>query len=363
MRRLIPILLLLLPVALAAQESAPPLLPGDFAGWTRQGPTRMSASARAADSAYAGVLEEYGFQGLEEAAYTRGDRTLQVRAIRFADTTGAYGAFTFYKRPNMQTESIGDQGATAGLNRVLFYRSNILVEAELDRVTAMTAAELRELAAALPAAAGAHQRPPTLPLYLPARDYIAHTAKYAFGPAALARIGSPLPAQVVDFERGAEVVLGKYQTTAGIADLMIIAYPTPQIASERLVAVTDHIDKATREQAEAPAQFTARRSGPLVAVLAGDAPASEARALLGAVVYDAEVTWSERVPTQRDNVGNLILAAFTLAGIMLLATLIVGVVFGGFRVLLQRMFPTRRLGGAHEDDFIALDLERPRDRR
>jgi hypothetical protein len=354
------LLLLLACLALpAAAQEAPPLLPAEFAGWTMQGSARVSDQARAADSAYAAVLEEYGFRRLEEAAYTRGDRRIAVRAASFQDATGAYGAFTFYKRPNMHTEQVGEQGASAGQNRVLFYRGNILVEAEMDRLTAMTAAELRELASALPVAPGPEQRLPTLPTYLPQRDYIPHTAKFAHGPRALAYINAPLPAQVVDFERGAEAVLARYQTTAGIADLMIVAYPTPQIAAERLAAVEDYIYKLRTEQPDAmPVQFVSRRSGPLVIVLAGDAAASEARALVSAISYDAAVTWSERVPTQRDNVGSLVLAAFTLAAIMLAATLIVGVVFGGFRVLFFKLFP--RLRRSDEEDFIALDISRTR---
>jgi hypothetical protein len=363
MKSLAPALLvLLLALPGAAQSDVAALLPAEFAGWHREGAARVSTSARAADSAYAGVLEEYGFERLEEAAYTRDDRRISVRAIRFQDTTGSYGAFTFYKRSNMQTEQIGDQGASAGRNRVLFYRGNILTEAEMDRITAMTAAELRALAAALPVPAGPEQRPPTLPTYLPPRDYIPHTAKFVFGPRALAHINAPLPAEVVGFERGAEAVLGRYQTAAGILDLMILSYPTPQIASQRLTAVEDHIHKLRTENPNAmPAQFLSRRSGPLVAVAAGSGTAAEANSLLAAVVYDADVTWSERVPGERDNVGRLILGAFTLAGLLIVIMLVASLALGGFRALFFKLFP--RLRRSDEEEFIALDISGTRGQR
>ena len=95
-----------------------------------------------ADQADAAVLKEYGFSDAELATYARDDRKIQVKAARFGDTSGAYGAFTFYSRPLMQREKIPDQGASNN-SRVLFYRSNILVDVSLDRVTAMSAADMR----------------------------------------------------------------------------------------------------------------------------------------------------------------------------------------------------------------------------
>ena len=54
----------------------------------------------AADAANAAVLEEYRFTDLASATYTRDDgRTLKIRAARFADASGAFGAYTFYLQP------------------------------------------------------------------------------------------------------------------------------------------------------------------------------------------------------------------------------------------------------------------------
>ena len=51
-----------------------------------------------ADAAYPAVLNEYGFAEAETASYSRPDgRKLTVKAARFKDATGAYGAFTFYR--------------------------------------------------------------------------------------------------------------------------------------------------------------------------------------------------------------------------------------------------------------------------
>ena len=75
----------------------------------------------------------------------------------------------------------------------------------------MSAAELRELAGNLPLPPSSTANLPGLPAYLPTQSYVKNSAKYVVGPAALDRIGAPLPSQLVDFNAGAEVVLGNYE--------------------------------------------------------------------------------------------------------------------------------------------------------
>ena len=131
------------------------------------------------DPAYPAVLKEYGFHDYESADYTRGGRRITIKAARFDNVTGSYGAFSFYRSPEMQNEDIGDAAASSN-NRILFFHSNVLVDATLDKVTAMSAADLRVLAKELPSASMATMRlRPTCPAYLPketlgARDFALH---------------------------------------------------------------------------------------------------------------------------------------------------------------------------------------------
>ena len=67
----------------------------------------------AADAANASVLKEYGFQQFATAHYTNGDNKLNVRAIRFQDASGAFGAFTFFRRTGSIAEQIGRSAAWA----------------------------------------------------------------------------------------------------------------------------------------------------------------------------------------------------------------------------------------------------------
>src|SRR5258708_38481183 len=93
---------------------APPILPKQFAGWQIEGASQASKDAGAADPTNAALLKEYGLTDFEAATHKSDDgRTLQVRAARFADASGAFGVYSFYLQPEMAREQIGDQGASA----------------------------------------------------------------------------------------------------------------------------------------------------------------------------------------------------------------------------------------------------------
>jgi hypothetical protein len=335
--------------AVAADNN--PFLPKSFAGWTQTGMPETTNVAGKADSAYPAVLTEYGFADAETATYTRDDgRKLTIKAARFKDATGAYGAFTFYRQPQMKAEEIGTEAASAN-DRILFFRSNVLVDASFDRVTAMSAAELRELAAALPAAQGSAGNLPTVPQYLPAKDAAINSARYILGPQALLAVKAPLTPEQIDFNVEPEVLTQDYSSSDGPLTLTIIDYPTPQIAAARLRALQ------SIPQSSSSAMLV-RRSGPLVAVVTGATGSDAAHTLVDSVNYEANVTWDEATSvSKRNNIGNLIVAVFSLIGILLLFAIIFGVFFGGIKVLLRRAFPARTFGKPEDAEFIQLHLK------
>jgi hypothetical protein len=350
--RLVLALVLTAPLFAEGHAPAAPLLPRQFGGWQLSGSIRASTDPAVADPVNAAVLKEYGFNDFESATYTRDDgRKLTLKAARFADTSGAYGAFTFYKSPPMLVEKIGDQAGSLN-ERVLFYRGNILIDAVFQRLSAMSAAELRELASNLPLATGTTQGLPGLPAYLPSQSYLKNSAKYVLGPLTLGRVSAPIPPELVDFDAGAEIVLGKYASSGGEATLMLISYPTPQIAG-------DHLRKIEAAQVQnVPAQIFSRRTGPIVVVVGGALSPSEAKSLLASVNYEADVTWNENTYfDKRNNIGNLVWNALILCGIMMAFALVIGIAFGGLRVLVQRIIPEKVFHREEQVDFISLRLE------
>jgi hypothetical protein len=342
------------------------VLPAEFAGWQRKGEVTRSDDPAAADGTNAPVLKEYGFERLETADYTREDgRNLKVKAAVFDDASGAYGAFTYYVSEDMRPETIGGGGAYLN-NRALFYQGNVLVDAVFDRMSVMSAAQLRELAGLLPTPLGNKGNPPTLQTYLPKeafqRKFDKNTTKYILGPLALNRVGSSLPAAMVDFTAGAEVAIGKYEATAGEATLMLIEYPTPQIAADRLRQI-EASHKITEQQPGVASivdvgPFFDARTGPIIVIAAGPLSKSEARSLMSAISYDADVTWNENTYVRKkDNLANFLFNAIVLCGIVVGLALVAGIAFGGLRVLIKRFFPDSVFDRREAMEFIALHLE------
>jgi Family of unknown function (DUF6599) len=345
-----------------APGSAAPVLPTEFAGWQLKGAVARSDDPAIADAVNAPVLKEYGFQRLEKAAYTRDDgRNLAIKAAVFADTSGAYGAFTFYCSAEMAKETVGG-GAAFLNNRVLFYQGNVLVDAVFDKMSVMSASQLRELAGLLPQSGGNKGTPPSLPAYLPKKALETNTTKYILGPVALDRVGSPLPGSLVDFKSGAEVVIGRYTVTAGDATLMLIEYPTPQIAAERQrqIDASHHVAQPQPGVASMVdvGPFYDARTGPILVIAAGPLSKSEARSLMSSISYEADVTWNENTYlSKKDNMANFLFNAIVLCGIVVGLSLVAGIAFGGLRVVVKRFFPDSVFDRREAMEFISLHLE------
>lgn len=354
----------------AVQSSAatPTLLPENFAGWQMASKVPSVSDAATADPAEAPLLQEFGFEKLESATYEQNGRLLKLKALGFRDATGALGAFLYYRQPQMVNENIGDLSSSQN-EHVLFYRANVVVDAVFDKLSVMSASQLRELAAGLPIVSGGDRNPPNLPNYLPQKlahaQAIPNSTRYAEGPVALQRIGAPVSAELVDFAAGAEVVLSKYRADPQEATLTLIEYPTPQMAIQH----QQRIDAAHRtangqQNPGGPAlvnleQIYTRRTGPIVVVVSGLVTPNAARSLLGSVSYEPEVTWNERwgIFDKRENLGYLLVTIVELSAVLAVLALVLGIGFGLGRVYLSRLFPRHIQTYAQANEFISLNLD------
>jgi hypothetical protein len=342
--------LLLLQCSYAFAGQPPAILPASFSGWQKNAVGAKSGTDPVlADPVDAAVLREYRFSDAELATYGRDDRTMQVKAVRFSDATGAYGAFTFYQQPQMRSEKIGDQGASNN-RRILFYRGNVLVDVLLDRVTAMSAADLRTLAAALPQVQGESAAPPNLDSNLPRHGLIPHTERFIRGPVAMERLGVSVPAALVDFNMSPEMLLAQYASSWGEGNLLLIDYPTHQIAMEKIRAI---------QAASLPGgPYYFKRTGPIVAIVSGNIPGDEAQTLLASVNWDANVTITQSTkPDFRNNVFSMLSGIIMLIGAILLLALIFGFAFGGFRLLAKKFFPNKVFDRPEDMEIIRLNLK------
>ena len=329
-------------LAVAAPVPSTNLLPQTFAGWIRTGVP--AAVPNPGDDA---ILHEYGLDQSASATYASRTNQLTVRAWRFGDATGAYGAFTLDRQPTMRVEAIGHDAAASG-DHFLFWKGITVVEVSFAHPTRDERADVTALAAQIPPAAGDKSVPPSLPSYLPTAQLDPATVRYAIGPLAYARMGGALPAEAVGFSQDAEVVVAQYGPPGAQATLTLIMYPTPQIAGAHLKAIDDLANSSG---------LLAKRSGPLVAVLSGSYPASKAQQLLSQVRFNDYVTINhpEGYISENMKLYRLLMGITVLVVILVCAALLLGFFLGGGRALI-RVLRGKPVSSVTEEEFISLHL-------
>ncbi len=114
------------------------VLPDAFDGWAATDPPKTVNDAATLDLANAAALKEYGLDFGVVANYKREGDTLSLRALRFDDESGAYGAYSYYRQNGWPKESIGSQGAASDKNRVLFWRGSTVVDATFSHIEPMS---------------------------------------------------------------------------------------------------------------------------------------------------------------------------------------------------------------------------------
>ena len=340
------------------------LLPDAFAGWVAAGQPKAVTDPAQADPASAAALKEYDFTDGAQATYKRDGETLTLRAMRFSDLSGAYGCYSFYRQNGWPRADIGT-GAASDHNRVLFWKGDTVVDATFSHIGPMSAAELRELAKQLPIPHGNKALAPPILAFLPQDSIDKQTTHYALGAAGYAS-GGVLPPDIAGFDRGAESVTANYSLRSGPATLTIINYPTPQLAMAQESRIRAYIKAGSQAQPAWPkplmdsdqASLEVRRSGPLVALVSGDAIPDESHKLLEMVNYQANLTAiPQPVESEVAKTGRLLFGIATLVGIGSLAAILLGFFLGGGRAL-YRIARGKPVSSVYESEFIRLNLQK-----
>jgi hypothetical protein len=339
------------------------LLPESFAGWVADGAVKKLTDPALADGANAAALKEYEFEEGATADYKRSGETLSLRLLRFHDASGAYGAYSFYRQNGWPKEDIGT-GATSNHNRVLFWVGDSVVDANFSRIGPMSGSELRELASQIPTPDGPRALAPPILASLPREQLDGQTTHYAVGPVGYAGAGGVLPAEMVGFDRGAETVTANYSLRSGAAVLTIIDYPTPQMAMAQEPKIRAYLKAGSQAQPAWPkalqdsdvASLEVRRSGPLVAIMSGDAEPEESHKLLAMVHYESDIT-SIPQPTESEvaKTSQLLLGIAALVIVGGSAAILMGFFLGGGRAL-YRVARGKPASTVYDEEFIRIDL-------
>lgn len=280
------------------------------------------------------VWDEYGLKEYEAAAYENGGARFTAAVYRLQDTTASLGAFDWQRPPKATPSKLANLAAETPDSLLLVHGNYLLsfqgYKPTADELAPLTQAFLNVDTTSLPPLAG----------YLPAQELVPNSERYIIGPAGLQRFYPGIPPSVAAFHFGAEAQAGVFHSPKGDLKLAIFNYPTPQIAMQRVPDFEKLVGAVVK------------RTGPMVAVVLSPRDADFAERLLSGIRYQAEVTRDEYVPTRRDNIGDLLLNAFILIGILLAFSVVSGLALGGFRALIRRGHK-----GEEPDAMISLHLE------
>ena len=334
----------------AAWGRQTPLLPTHFASWSQEmlsdAPTRLDPN----------VERELGADSPQALSYSSGGKQILVAIQKYKDPSSAYAAYTLQLDPGMQPSDVRKLSA-AGQDRVLMLIGNLVLDVE--RAKNISTADIASLATAVENGADRTPLPP-IRAYLPEERLLPGTQRYALGPAgfnaALATLNESRFAAIapeIDFRTGAEAMLGSYLSERQqTQDLLIIDYPTPQIAEQRL-----HHIQAVIATKRALAEATVERKGSLLSLVLSPLSPQAAAQLRDGIRYQTSVTWNEPSQTLTDPpwllvVKGIFVGTLAFCGI----AIVMGIAFGGVRVVTKKLFPGKVFDRPEDIEVLQLGL-------
>lgn len=362
MRRNLSIFLFVLLCATAAiaGPAGSSLLPDEFGGWHATSPEKTVTPQELGPNGTTpgdldAILKESGLKRIVQRTYAQGSDEVTLRAFAMKDPSSAFELYTFLLAPGMKNLGIGENSALSQ------YDGRVLIGNLVVQVNFGPQVKPEALNGLLEAVKSKVDRTPLPPLkdYLPKNWLVFGSEKYALGPEALrAALGSlDQGAQgglvkYAGFESGAEAMAARYQSDHHSGVLLLLQYPTPQLAEQHL----HHLETALSADAKAAGVDIERKASLLSIVLAAKTQES-ARLLRNDVNYATEITWNESSHTATDPPFLLVVGKiFLFTCIFLGVATGLGVAFGGARVLVKRLFPGKVFDRPQDVEVLQLGL-------
>ncbi len=335
-------------VLAAAPYSSAQLLPDHFGAWSK--------SSCAAKPMTTLLFEETGQRDNASCQFSSNGHNVGVWAGSFLDPSSAYEVYTSQINPGMLPSTLGPNSAI-DREKLLMLVGNVLMRVEQPRD--VSAEDLQQLFVSVRAHSDQTPLPP-IRGYLP-RGFTDGTQRYALGPKGFLFALSMLKreelanlANEVGFGPAAkaEAMMAEYHGGKGSAALLLIDYPTPQLAERHL----RHLEQAISPTLKL-AGTTIKRKGSLLSLVLGPSSAAYGDALRSAVNYETQVTPNEPHQTVTDPpLLSAIAKIFIGTGVFMLVAVVLGVAFGGVRILAKIFFPGKVFDRPEQMDVLQLGL-------
>jgi hypothetical protein len=358
MKKLLTVVGLLLLLASIGATAEPSLLADKFGNWQAEGPSRI-ATGKDLYKSFGDVrttgLKEAGLLRYEERSYTSGSGDLKLTLYVFQDPSGAYQFFTQTLHAGMKQAALGDEASFDNQNGEVLTGNLVLLAASSGPLEPET---LGEVVPALKAKADRTPYPP-LKVYLPEKGLVSGTQRYALGPVGFRAAMSALDqaayadlSKVAGFESGVESMLARYKTERGSGVLLLLEYPTPQLAEQHL----HHLEEALPAEAK-QAGVDVQRTASMLSLVFGAKSKEFAQDLRKNINYETQVIRNEAGQTLTDPPWVLVLSKiFFITAIFLGVATGLGIAFGGVRVLTKRLFPGKVFDRPQDIEILQMGL-------
>lgn len=332
------------------------VLPATLAGWERTELHQYTAAKlEQLGVRNAPIWREYGATAAERATYRLGPQQLAVTAFAMRDSSGAYGAATYFGAGG-QPANLGGAGWQSPGEWVFYESSYFVTVAGSPTPEAFEA--VQALAGQLAGTSTVERAIPSLSGFLPRQQPRPLLERYVLGPVALERLAPLGQGDWVGFAYGAESLWAEYSLDDRPVGFLLVSYPTPQLAGERLRLFEDLFNlNGTGDPAKK--LVYAKRAGPLLGLLVGTESGSSAARLLSQLRYEFQVTWSEPDnDLTASEWARTVVNTFIGTGLLLLYATACGLLFAGARLLIQRYLPGMVFDRPEDIEIICLDLRK-----
>jgi len=323
------------------------LLPDQF-GTMRRG-------ACAAKPARPALSSEAGEETFLSCEFSSRDKGVTIWAGRFRDPSSAYEIYTSMINPGMRPSVLGKNSAV-DRERLVALVGNIVFEVRPPQE--ISTKDLQALLNVLQASADQTPLPP-LRAYLPNGEMLDGTQRYALGTAGFRAAAADLNrtafaglAEKAGFNEGAEAMLAQYRAGKEDGVLLLLDYPTPQLATYH----QKHLELGLTEISKLAETPIERRGSLLMMVLSPSSPVY-AEKLRKAVNYETQVTWNEPTHTITDPPwARVLVNIFIGTGVFMGAAVVLGIAFGGVRVVTKIFLPGKVFDRPERMEILQLGL-------
>jgi hypothetical protein len=288
----------------------------------------------------AAAINHYGLTGVTSQNWTGPDGRIHLTLYEMFDAPAAYGLFTLDRnigQPGFETITTGTEGFRIG-NRAEFWQGKYVVRLEGP------SPGVDSLGRAVSQNIFSRSRKPPVANHIPPENLVQGSERYAVDASGIGG-NFELDAAALGFEDSAEAATADYNVNGKIAHLVLLMYPTQQVAKkyEEQWSAKSPNDAAFR-----------KRTGAILAVVKGARDPGVAKSILDGVNYETQVTWNQ--PRPDISIRDVILTIFSFIGIALLFTVFVGLSFGGVRIFVKARYPDRIFDRPEEMEIIQLKL-------